>query len=221
MVTIAHLTKKILQEKPFVHEALAKDLINIGALAEMLQPQIEKELGKVKTSAIAMAVRRYIEQNKRNLYHKVKLSARSDLLVKSNLFEISLLKSPRIFNKLKELYNIVDFDEGDTLNIIQGNYEILIISNIKYKGRFIKILKEEKIKKITGNISSLSIKIPQEFIDAPGFFFSVSKALTLENINIIDVVNTETEVTLILADKDITKAYDLLKSEMSISYYKK
>lgn len=221
MVTVAHLTKKILQDKPFIHEALANDLINIGALAEKIKPDITKELGKVKTSAVSMAIRRYIEKNKKEFYHKIKLTKKSDLLVKSSLFEISLCKSPAIHKKLIKLYDVIDFSIGDTLNIIQGNYEILIISNDKYKKKFLEILKNQKIKKINDDISSISIKIPKECVESPGFYFAITKTLALENIPILDLVNTETEATLILNDKNISKAYDILKREISVEHYKK
>ena len=221
MVTVAHLTKKILQEKPFIHEALAKDLINIGALAEMIKPDIVKEIGDVKSSAISMAIRRYIEQNKKEFYHRVKLTKKSDLLVKSNLFEISLLKSDTIYKKLIRLYDIVNFSEGDTLNIIHGNYEILIVVNEKYKKKFLDVLKGEKIKNTSSNLSSISVKIPKEFLIPPGFYFAITKSLALENIPILDIVNTETEATLILFDKDIARTYDLLKKEISLEYYEK
>ena len=221
MVTVAHLTKKILQEKPYVHEALVKGLINVGALAEMIKPDIEKELGDVKTSAIAMAIRRYLEKDNKEYYHKIQLTKRSDLLVKSNLFKISVFKSPTIYKKLIKLYDIVDFNVGDTLNIIQGNYEILIISNERYKKQFLKALKNEQIKKVRNNISSISTKIPEECIETPGFYFAITKALALHNIPILDIVNTETEATFILNDNDIARAYDILKKEMSIEYYEK
>ena len=221
MVTVSHLTKKILQEKPFVHEALEKDIINIGALAEMIKPDIEKELGEVKTSAISMAIRRYMEKNNKEFYQKIKIVKKSDLLIKSNLFEISILKSPTIYEKLMRLYEVVDFNVGDTLNIIQGNYEILIVSNEKYKEAFLEALENEQIKIVRGNISSISVKIPKECIDTPGFYFVLTKALSLENIPILDIVNTETEATLIIEDKYIAKAYDILKREISIEYYEK
>lgn len=221
MVTIAHLTKKILQEKPFIHESLEKGLINIMALSEMIQPTIEKEIGKVKTSAIGMAIRRYMEEQDKALYKKIKLSSTPNLQIKSDLFEISLVKSPGINKKLMNFYNIIDLDSGDTLNIIQGNYEILIISNAMYKKEFKKSLKGEKIKNIREDISSLSIKIPSENLNTPGFYYVITKSLTMENIPIIDIVNTETEATFILLDKHISKAYDILKREISIEYYKK
>ena len=221
MVTIAHITKKILQEKPFIHEALEKDLVNIIALAEMIRPEIEKELGKVKTSAVSMAIRRYLEQTKKEFYNQVKISKVTDLLIKSNLFEISLLKSEAVYKKLMKLYDIVDFKIGDTLNIIGGNYEILIVSNEKYRKKFEEMLKGEKIKLVRGKLASVSVKIPQEFIDNPGFYFAITKVLAMNNISIYDIVNTETEATFILNDNDIGKAYDVLKKEISVEFYQK
>ena len=49
MVTISHLTKKLLQERPFIHEALEKDLINVMALAEEIRPDIENEIDKLNS----------------------------------------------------------------------------------------------------------------------------------------------------------------------------
>ncbi len=57
MVTVSHLVEKIVKRKPFLEEALARGILNYVALAETLQPEIEKELKtKVKTSAIMMAL---------------------------------------------------------------------------------------------------------------------------------------------------------------------
>lgn len=221
MVTVAHMTKKILQEKPFIHEALEKGLVNLGALAEMIQPDIEKELGKVKTTAISMAIRRYMEKNDEYMYRKVKFSFRTSLVVKSDLFEISLSKSQTVHKKLSELYNVVNFESNDTLNIINGNYEILVIGDNKYQKKFLEILKGEKIKSVIENVSSISLRIPDENFEIPGFYYTITKTLALENISIIDLVNTETEATLILDDKDIGKAYEMLKREISFEYYKK
>ncbi|MFH2020461.1 MAG: hypothetical protein ABIJ34_03545 [archaeon] len=221
MVNISNMTKKLLQEKPFIHEALEKDLINIMALAEMIRPEIEKELGSVKTSAISMAIRRYVESGKKEHYTKIRLTKKNELLIKSDLFEISLEKSPTIYKKLVKLYDIVDFNQGDTLNIIHGNYEILIVSNERYKKDIQKILKDEKVKLIKTNIASLSTKIPGKCLSTPGFYYTITKILAMENISIVDIVNTETEATMILEDKDIAKAYNVLKREINIEYYEK
>ncbi|MBW2964831.1 hypothetical protein KY363_05200, partial [Candidatus Woesearchaeota archaeon] len=199
MVTIAHLVAKRMNDLPFVQEAMDKEIINYGGLAEMIRPSIEKELKKkVKPSAVSMALRRFHEENKSKSHKRIRITKESDLSIKSNLFEISVQKSPKIFSALTKLYQSVDFGVGDVLNIIQGNYEVLVISNMKYKERFIETLSDENIIFTTENLAALSMTMPAQCISSPGFFFIITKTLAWEDINIVDMVNTATEVTLIL-----------------------
>ena len=168
-----------------------------------------------------MAIRRHLDSEKKLPYNRVMLTKKTDMLVKSNLFEISLGKSKTIYKKITELYSVVDFSVGDILNIIHGNYEILIISNDKYMPDFLKILKGENIKLRRKGLASLSMKIPKEYIDPPGFYFSITKVLAMANIPIADLVNTESEATFILSDNDVSRAYDLLKKEITVEYHGK
>ena len=73
MVTIAHLIEKVIEEKPFLQEALSRGIINNAALAEELKPLIEKEMKKkVKFSAVNMAIRRLSEKLKGTFIQKAK-----------------------------------------------------------------------------------------------------------------------------------------------------
>ena len=216
MVTIAHLINKKMKDLPFIHEAMDKNIINFGGLAELLKPEVEKELNKkVKGSAVSMALRRFHDQNKSLKLKKIKLTEELDLVVKSNLFEVSIQKSPSIFKILGKIYELINFDLGDTLNTIQGNSEVLIISNTKYKKEILRILSKEKIKLINENLAALSMKIPESSISNPGFFFLITKILSWENINIVDMVNTATELTIILNKEDVTKAYNLFQDTIN------
>ena len=220
MPTIAHITKKMIQDRPFIHEALEKGLVNFGALAEFMRPQIELELEqKVKISTISMAIRRYLEKKNKSL-RKIHISKKTDLLAKSNLFEISLSRNASLHKILSQMYQIVDFNVGDTLNIIYGNYEVLIISNDKYKKKILNLLKNEILLEVKDDLSSVSIKIPEDCLYTPGFYFAITKLLLMENISIIDIVNTKTEATFLLFDKDIPRAYSALKNGIELGYYK-
>jgi len=220
MATVSKITRELIQEKPYIHEALEKGLINITALSEMFLPDIEKEVGKTKVSAVSMAIRRYIEEQSTAKYKKVTLTSGMNITLKSDLFEMSIAKTPSINKKIIELYKMIDVGSGDTLNIIQGNHEVLIISDLVHMKKFEKVMRGQKIKKIGKNISSLSIRIPRETIDTPGFYYAVTKILAIENIPIVDIVNTENEATLIIDDKYVTKAYKLLKQNITIEYWK-
>ena len=183
------------------------------ALAEILRPEIEKELKKeVKTSAIMMSLRRLSEKLEKNFIKQAQIRFKeTDITIKSNLFEITVLKSSVIISNIKRLYDLIDFSRGDFLTITHGIYEITIISNKKHKNKIERILEEEKIVKIIDNLSSLTIKIPIEAVEQIGLFYIVTKALNWENINIIEIVSTLTEMTFILKEDDISQAFNILK----------
>lgn len=213
MVTVAHLVEKIVEQTPFLEEALARGFVNFAALSETLKPEIEKELKKpVKHAAVMMALRRLSEKLEKGFIKQAHIRFKeTDITIKSDLFEITVLKSPTIMNTLKKLYELVDFSKGDFLTITQGTYEVTIISNKKYKTRMQKLFADEKIVKIIDNLSSLAIKIPLEAVEQVGLFYVITKALNWENINIVEIVSTLTEMTFILKEDDISRAFTVLK----------
>jgi len=209
MVTIAHLVKKHIDCMPFLQEAMFKEIISYGNLADELQPAIEKELGKkVKTSAVIMALRRYAESLK--FTKKKKFDFSSEIIMRTGLIDIAVLKSLNLFGILDKIYKIVDYEKGELLNIIQGTNEVAIITNNKYEKKVIDILKDEKIINVEKNLVSISMSYPQEFIHTPGIIFAVVRKLSWENINIYEIVSTFTELTFIINKKDLTRAYNVL-----------
>lgn len=211
MVTISHLVKKIIKDKPFLQEALSKKIISYGNLAEQLKPKIEEELEKkVKHSAIVMALRRYSDELKAHKAVK-KFDYSSEIVMKTNICDFAVVKSNTLLTKLKSLYSLVDFDKGDVLNIILGNYEVSIVISEKYKDKLTMFLKGEKILNKETNLVALAISFSGDFFNTPGVIFSVVRRLAWENINIFEIVSTMTELTLIIPKKDSMRAYDALQ----------
>lgn len=216
MVTVSHIVENKIKKKPFLEEALVKGLINYSALAEEMKKDIEKELGNnVKTSAVMMALRRAQEKLSRSFVRKSELSLKeTDISAKSDLFEITVLKSDSIIKNIIRLYDIIDFSHGDFLTITHGINEITMISNKKYKNEIEKILEDERIIKLIGSLASLTIKIPIEAINSEGLFYTITKSLSWENICITEIVSTLTELTFILKEDDIPRAFSVMKKLM-------
>ena len=212
MVTISHLVKKIIKDKPFLEEALSQKLISYGNLAEQLKSKIEEDLEKaVKHSAIVMALRRHADELKATETKLAEFDYSSEIVMKTNVCDFTLVKSPSLLAKIKQLYSLVDFNRGDILNIVLGNYEVSIIISEKYTDKLTKFLKGEKIINKELNLVSLTFRFTSgDFMHTPGVIFTVIRKLAWENINIYDVVSTKTELTLILSKKDSIKAYDTL-----------
>jgi aspartokinase len=111
---------------------------------------------------------------------------------------------------LKKMYDIVDFEKGDILNIIQGNFEVSIITNERNKKKFLELLKNEKIQNIEENLVSLSMTFSKDFLYTPGVIFNIIRNIAWNNINIFEIVSTNTELTFILHKKDAMKGYNAL-----------
>lgn len=215
MVTVSHIVEKILRKRPFLEEVVARKLINYAALANTLKPEIENELGKkVKHSAIMMALRRFSQKMEKGFIRKAQIRFKeTDITIKSGLFEITILKgSSFTIHTIKKIYDLIDYSKGDFLTVTQGIYEITIISNKKHKDRIQKILEDEKTVKVIDGLSSLTVRIPIEAIETVGLFYVITKALNWENINIIEIVSTLTEMTFIFKEEDVARAFNVMKS---------
>ena len=213
MVTVAHVVENIVERRPFLEEAIAEGIINYAALAEKLKPEVEKELKKnVKQSAIMMALRRLSEKLKESFVGQAPVKFReSDLTIKSDLAEITFVKSPTTMDTIRRIYSMIDFQHGDFLTVTQGIYEVTVIVSKKYKKSIEKVLLDEKTIKSLDNLSSLTIKIPVTAINTVGVFYVITKSLNWANINIVEAVSTFTELTVILKEDDISLAFNVMK----------
>jgi len=214
MVTASHLVKKAVSENSFLLEAMSKELVSYGNLAEQLKPEIEQELGKkVKESAIVMALRRYTEELQGFDKKVKKFRFQGEILLRTNIMDFNIVKSSSLLTKIKNIYNLVDFGRGDTLNIIFGSNEASIVANEKYKEKLSSFLKGEKILNKKFDLVALTIVFEgKDFFTTPGVVFTATRKLAWENINIFEIISTMMELTFILSKKDSMKAYNVLQS---------
>lgn len=212
MVTVSHMVQKIVNDRPFLQEAITECIVSYAALAKRIKREVEEEMGKeVKLFAIIMALRRYSEKIRKS-HKRIRFDFRSEVIMKTNLCDICVAKSPRLMSGLKGLYSVVDFGKGDTMNVSQGNYEISIVTNEKYRGNLLKRLKNERLIEIRENLVSLSLRFPGEFFETPGVIFEVVRRISWEGINIYEAISTNTEFTLVISKRDSVKAYKILQS---------
>lgn len=211
MVTISRVVEKIIEDNPFIQEAISRGIINYAALAESIKLRVENEIGeKVKDSAIMMALRRLGEKLDKKLSPKVKFDHGTDIFVKSDLFEITVKKSRKIFGLMREIYETVD-PERDFLTITEGLTQVTIISNERNKNKILEILKKERIISEIYNLSSLSTTLPSHAVEGVGYFYVLTRVFAWENIPIIELVSTLNELTLIVKEKDVPKAFTVFK----------
>ena len=95
MITVPEIVEDIIRKSPFLDQSLYLRIINLSALARVIKPEVEKGVMKeVHLGAIIMALNRLSKKTQRKLKSQEEIfSSAPDLMVRSNLFEITLTNS--------------------------------------------------------------------------------------------------------------------------------
>ena len=203
MVTISHVVNKLVDERIYLHEALSNGIASYGSVAKHLKPIIENELGKeVEHFAIVTALRRHAEKLTTR-FNEVKFDTKhSEVNLKTHIIDINVLKTQELFDKLKRFYDVINFERGDILHVIYGRTHVAIVTNERYKEKILKLLQNQKIKKIEEDLVALSFTVGKERIDKPGVLFKITRSMAWENINIVEIISVDLDVTFIVDKND-------------------
>ena len=215
MVTIPQLVERLIRSKPYLEEALADGLVNISSLARKLQPIVSDAQGKeVSSGAIVMAINRMdasVNYKIRNRMNKV-IGNLGDIIVRSDLSNYTFENSNTLIKcQLALLEEIAD--KKDVFHTFsQGVYETnLVLSNIVTTAMQ-EIFEKEHMLSSIRNLSSITIKLPQDNTELPGLYYYIFKKIAWEGINIVEVISTTNEFTIVVEDSNVERAFGILKN---------
>jgi hypothetical protein len=213
MHSIGKITEDLINRSPFLREAMTDDLINISALARKLRPEIEQQMGKeVKEGAIVMAIKRMTP----GLYHRLNVKITNvmgdlgDFLVRSNLSDFTFENSQTLKAKQAELVHEINKENDTFFTLCKGVTETTFIVNAQHEQTMEKILKGEKLKSHTADLASVTVKLPLVNTEIYGIYYYILKHLAWEGINIVELVSTSNEFTIVVKQDDVDKAFKIL-----------
>lgn len=213
MKTISEIVSDEVSKMPFVEEAMEDNLINLSSLARLLKPSVEKALMKpVKDGAIVMALNRYAPMN-----HKViKLKSENvgqyfgDIFVRSGLMTCSYESSPSLTESQTRLLHKVEENIDAYCSFKQGMYERTLILSENLKEFVDAIFCNEKFISGKSNLCSVTVKLKESNVEVYGLYYYIFKMIAWHGINIIEVVSTANEFTIVVEDNNINTAFSVL-----------
>lgn len=215
MITISQLLEKLIKQKPFVESALVEGLVNISALARQLRPEIEKTLKKEVTEAsIIMALKRFVDQMDVSMHRKIEKATKGfgDIIVRSNLCDFTYKLSDTLIEKQSILIKKIGKEKDVFFTISRGVFETTIVISNQYADEVKEIYKEETLIASSNFISSITLRLPKNNTVIPGLYYHIFKQIAWEGISILEAVSTTNELSIILKDKDVDRAFSVLKS---------
>lgn len=214
MITISEAVKGLLTQLPFLEEALSDNLVNVSSLARKLLPDIEKKLKKpVKEGAVIMAINRLAP----NYYHKINIGLKDfvthlgDFTVRSDLVDYTYANTDSLRRKQSIILNQLENQSGVFYTFSQGVNETTIIVSDSQETLMDELFKTEALISKNNDLATITIGLPLENTEISGFYYFILKNLAWEGVNIMDIISTTNEFTIVVREEDITRAFSILR----------
>jgi hypothetical protein len=212
MIRISQVVTDIVSGLPFVAESLDTGLINLSGLARQIRPDVEKRLHKkVNEGALLMALKRYAQPAAFKQSRKIPkiLAGTGEVIVRSAICQSTFRNSTNIFKKLNAISGTVT-DRDVMFTYVRGVFETTVVASSILQKKIQKKLSGEEILTEKKNLSSVTLRLPAENIEQPGLYYFILRCLGWEGINILEVISTSNEFTVVVRNKDIEKTFSIL-----------
>jgi len=188
-MSIARDVRNYLKNRPYILEALEKNIVNSSKLAR----QIQSEFRIKNFSAIKAAIRRFSEETKK---HKRKREERVLRLLKKSAMTVYDGNSIIITSEQKEMKEKVRINLKDSVVYLLDRVDLPRIT-------------KDVLKKYE-NCTTIMIKSPIEVEITPGVVAFLTSLLSEQNVNVLEFISCWTETIIVVDRKDSLRAYEIL-----------
>ncbi len=212
-MNLSALCEDYINRSPFLREAIAEDLINISALARKIKPEIEASMKKpVKDGALIMAIKRMAPGSYSKITDNIPkmMQEIGDFVVRSGLDNFTLNNADGVKKKQALFFEKAKGSMNGFYTVCNGVTETTFVMNSTLTPLFKEVFKGESIISNNENLASVTIKLPQMNSDVSGFYYYILKHLAWEGINLVEVVSTSNEFSLVVSMDDIDTTFSVL-----------
>jgi aspartokinase len=187
-MSVAEKVREYLKNKPYILEALEKDIVNLSSLSRI----IGKELKIDSLAAIKAAVRRFSEE-----LRKVKRKREEKVL--------QILKESNI--ALRDGMNVIISKRPLK---VKSKFIVSLNDKNVYVVDKLEEISENDILSLHKNCGIVVINSPPEIEETPGVVAYLTSILAENNINVIEFISCYTYTILVVDRKDILRTYETL-----------
>lgn len=212
MKTISQAVEQVIARSPFFIEAISEGIANNAQVARKIKSDVEALLYEdVSEGAVVMALHRMAKNLTRTPYGARFLKRMSDITVRSNLVQFAFPNSSDALTAL-DVISKRAHRGGDTFfNLSRGLREVLIIVSEDMADEIARALKPVSGVKRMGNLSAITMHLPEDSLNVPGVYHPILKALAMEGISFVEMVSLRTEFTIIFDNATVEHAFSVIK----------
>jgi len=200
---------KIIDTDLALKKDLSRKILNVRSLAKYIIDTFKVNLS---LDSVISAIRRYPKeavgkQDKSQVYSILKQAKIRSI---TKMASISLKKNEETTQKLGFILPKVDFESGEILRIIEGAKLFKIIIDKKSFDKMQSVFRKTDILNYNKGIGMVELVYPNVLTKIPGVFSAISTELGSNNISIIDALIISNEHIIIVDEKDLLKAFEIL-----------
>ena len=200
---------KVIDTDLAIKKDISRGILNVRALANYIINNY-----KIDTSidSVISAIRRYNIQpaKKQEPGDVYSLLRKAEIRTITKMASLSLKKNEDVTQKLGVILPRIDYEGGEVLRVLEGSKLFKIIFDKKSYNKMINEFKKSDIIDSNRDISMLEVIYPKELERTPGVFSVVSNELGENQISIIDALICSNEHIIVVDEKDILKAFEVL-----------
>ncbi|WP_028103085.1 hypothetical protein [Pseudoduganella violaceinigra] len=214
MLSISTKVERIVAESPFLSEGLRRGLINLSELARQLQPQLQNDLWKpVGQAAVVMALRRVAGRLPDKDTQELVLAQQSgQLTARTDLVEFTFRRSDRIDDCHRQMLERAGTGHGLYLTVTRGSEEVVVICSRPFIGMVEQIFASERLLARLENLNAVTLQLTADSWRTPGIYHAILKKLAWDKVNLINLISTHTELTLLLEKEHTGAAFSVLSN---------
>ena len=209
MRRVSDAINSIIAGNALLQMGLSHRLFNLTQLAKHIQPQVEAWTKKeLQSSAILMQLSRLQRKfEDQGPFDDLEIYI-DNLIIRSELVTLTYLKTKEIHRSINSLHNKIE-TKGGYLTLSQGINEVTLIFEKEHLELARSFIAQKPIYRHE-NIASIGVKLTKRYLETPGFFYLMFQQLYFQNINIIEIASTATELIFYVEQDDVRLAFDTL-----------
>lgn len=209
-INTTKLTEKYIEERPFLKESLKKGLINYSALARTIANDL-KISNKSSFDAVLVASRRYVDKIKtdRNLEERIMHILKNGKIEIKNKIGVMVVSQHVPFSQIIKLAEEL-MQKEETFHLMQGSKTFTLIMPQDFLEKTEKMFRNEIIS-THKNLVQIILKTSPEIENIPGVVGYLYSLFAQNGINIFEEMSSWQDTLVMIEEKDLPKAMEILK----------
>jgi aspartokinase len=210
--SVPEVVRDIITQNRSIYDCMKMDVINYTALAVKIQPEVEKHLGNsVNLNTIVVAIKRFADSFEQKEEIKKESSLKNArLTVTDGIMDIKFSSNDfgsedaaSLMNKFAKINSDYEFIR------LEDSFRVLTEDMDDIRKLLVPFPHEQNYS--TG-LAKIKILIPEE--NRPDAASYVPEILHASGIEIVNAFFSPDNITIVLNEKDASKAYEILRAEI-------